>query len=238
MEKVTIKGAYKNENVVNVDFYKNNIFYSFINGEIYQAKIKSMVFGMSERSADENGYTILRGRINDIVIEFAGLGKKQWHNGSCAYNDCYHPKEWHLYATLEDCKADKNPIFRVQDGYAQTNRLDLFLRNPIGIKLDSLAPYNGFWELNDNVGCNNTKSYYLMGYKWNGIKPIKEKYRVTENDKTNSKSVLSNIYNNAMFDIITDTWVAYSNTLYKSEQSCKEDNSVIVHTFEECVHTF
>lgn len=227
--------ATKEETNVNSDFYKNTIFYAFINGEIYQAKIRSMIFGIGTQNVFEDVMTKLR-TINDIVVEFAGLGKKQWHFGTHNYDDCFKPKEMQLYATLDDCKKGINPIFKISSNYVA--REDLSLNMPIVLHLGFVTPTNGMWISNGQTYCNGSKGFWLFAYRWNGVKAERVKYTFEKNEICTNDRVLSNVYREPCYDCITDEWVIMNNSLYGSEEECVKDNSVIVHTFEECVHKF
>lgn len=225
----------KEETNANSDFYKNTIFYAFIKGEIYQAKIRSMIFSIGAKNVFEDVTTKLY-NINDIVIEFAGLGKKQWHLGTSNYDDCYKPKEMQLYATLDDCKEGINPIFRISSNYVA--REDLTLNMPIVLHLGFVTPINGQWKSNGQSYSNGSKGFNLVAYRWNGVKAERVKYTFEKDEKCTNDRVLKNIYRLPCYDIISDEWVILNNSLYGSEEECIKDKSVIVHTFAECVHKF
>lgn len=225
----------KEETNVNSDFYKNTIFYAFINGEIYQAKIRSMIFPIGTKNVFEDVTTKLY-TISDIVVELAGLGKKQWHLGTSNYDDCYKPKEMQLYATLDDCKEGINPIFRISSNYVA--REDLTLNMPIVLHLGFVTPINGQWKSNGQSYSNGSKGFNLVAYRWNGVKAERVKYTFEKDEKCTNDRVLKNPYRLPCYDIISEKWVILNNSLYGSEDECIKDNSVIVHTFEECVHKF
>lgn len=225
---------------VNSDFYKNTIFYAFINGEIYQAKIHSMIFAIGSKNVFENMATKLC-TINDIVVEFAGLGKKQWHMGTHKYDNCFIPKEMQLYATLDECKKSVNPIFKISSNYAVSDyivRESLTLNKPIVLHLYLITPKNSVWVSNGQTYSNGSKGFNLMGYKWNGITAEKVRYTFGKDEICTNERVLANLYRLPCYDCISDEWVITNNSLYGSKEECIKDNSVIVHTFEECVHKF
>lgn len=191
-----------------------NIFYTPINGEIYQLRFISLSVRLTHTTG--NMVYFNDRPINTAIVEIASLGIRHWNNNSLTDN--FDLKK--VYMSVDDAVAANNPLFgyKLDHGTSVTDIVP-----PIEIcKRDCLPPC-GFWFSEDMV------NWYIKTYQWNGLAAQMRNMRTDDKEK-----VMSNGSYLLHYDLVSENFILdseYLKTCYASYEECVDANAIKVHRF-------
>lgn len=199
------------------NIFTNGVFYTPINGEIYQLKFKSLSIPLSY--SKDSIINFNQREINTIIVDIASIGEMFWNN----YNKSFDAKK--IYQTIEDCIECINPIFVFRAPYGLR-----FSGNVPKMETDiwNCIPPCGFWDWYDyqySVG----GEWRPKTYQWDGLSPQLRRMETKDKEK-----VRKNENCDLHFDLVTESFILdkdYLKTCYASREECVNANHVKVHTF-------
>lgn len=196
-------------------FSKENgkLFYTPINGEIYQVRFTSLSIPL--KYADGNVIYLNDYAITTAIVEIASLGKHQW---SAIDNNSFDLMK--IYLSVEDAVAATNPVFRYERGHG-AHVTDIV--PPMEIKKCDCIPPRGFWFSEDMV------HWKIQTYQWTGLSVQMRDMRTDDKEraKFNGNYVLH-------YDLVSESFILdseYLKTCYASYEECVNANAIKVHRF-------
>lgn len=203
----------------------NNIFYTKIDGEVYQVKFENIIYSIDTIHTNDflNFFEFNTHKIVTIKINVASKGEMTWYEH--IYQSPFDPTK--IYSSVEDCINEKHPIFKRKNFIVTMN--DNI--EEIFIKAECLAPSVGEWCYNGK-DIYNYDIYKLRTYRWNGTQAVLE--RLQTNPSKFKGLVFYNSNWDSCFDLVNEEWLfdeEYVSTCYKTAKECIDNNWVKVHTF-------
>lgn len=202
------------------DKKRNNIFYTPINGEVYECKFNSVcikVSGCTDNALLGTGIISLNMDNYMFPIISMSLILADSTEPVDATSGVFSPTK--IYRTFDDCIKDNNPLFRQDETYGLLLNTCVIFDTIAG----EFTPKKAFWATDNNSQTGET-IYRLFTYRWSNF-DANVCYFGGENRQDED-------YSKPIYDLVNDKWFVkdgYYDKCYFSYKACNDANPIKIH---------